>query len=678
MNKKNPLLSDVFPTPFQTAPFQKINPEHFKSAVEKHMEKARKEIDKITSNIETPTFQNIVEALEFSSMQLDRVTSILSNLNTAETNKKIQTAADEIMPMLTEFGNDIKLNEKLFEKVKNIFENQSNFELNDEQKMLLEKTYKSFTRNGANLSKDDKEKLREIDQKLTVLKLNFSKNILEETNAFQLHLTDKKDLAGLPENLVQAASELAKSQKKNGWIFNLHYPSYVPFMKYAENRILRKRMALAYGSRAYKNNSFNNSDNVLKIVELRKQRAKLLGYKTHAEFVLEERMAKTPETVLNFLDEIYQYAYPAAKKEFNRLKSLAQRDGIEQLEKWDVPFYIEKLKKQELDLDEEALKPYFRLENVVAGAFDVAHELYGLHFERIHNIDTYHRDVQTYKVTDEDDNEIAIFYTDFFPRAGKRQGAWMTSYKSQWKKDGKNSRPHISIVCNFTKPTSSKPSLLSFNEVTTLFHEFGHALHGMLANTTYPSLSGTSVYWDFVELPSQIMENWAYEKEALDLFAKHFETKESIPKELIEKIKKSKQFMEAYATTRQLSFGFLDMNWHHHEQPEKINNVGDFEQQSFEKTKLLPVHNENNMSVAFSHIFSGGYAAGYYSYKWAEVLDADAFSYFKEKGIFNKEIAKKFRRLLSLGGTKHPMEIYKEFRGHEPKTDALLRRAGLK
>jgi len=417
---------------------------------------------------------------------------------------------------------------------------------------------------------------------------------------------------------------------------------------------------------------------VLDIVKLRRQRANLLGYKTHANFVLEERMAETPEKVMSFLNDIMLKAKPAALREFEQLSAFAKKDGIETLQKWDGAFYAEKLKKELFDFDEEELKPYFKLENVLNGVFTVANKLYDLKFEEIDNIDKYHEDVKTYKVTDTSGNDIAIFYADFFPREGKRNGAWMTSYKDQWKKDGENSRPHISIVCNFTKPTESKPSLLTFNEVTTLFHEFGHALHGMLADTTYPSLSGTSVHWDFVELPSQVLENWCYEKEALDLFAKHFETNEPIPMELVQKIKDASTFLEGIATMRQLSFGLLDMNWHVGGSPENISSVKEFETKAFAKTQLYPDVAENCMSTAFSHIFQGGYSSGYYSYKWAEVLDADAFEYFKEAGIFNKEVATKFKEnVLSKGGTKKPMTLYKQFRGKEPNANALLKRAGL-
>ncbi len=670
-------MLDYFETSFQTVPFEQIKPEHFEPAIEKYIAQTKSEIDKITQNKALPTFENTLEALEFSGMQLDRISDILSNLNSAETNDALQQVADKVMPMLTELGNDIRLNQALFKRIEYVYTHQDKENLTAEQQRLLEKTYKSFVRNGAHLDEISKAKLRDIDAKLTTLKLNFNKNVLQETNDFQLHITDASDLSGLPESHKKAAQETAKQLGKTGWVFTLHYPSYVPFMKYIDKRTLREKMALAYGTRAFKDNDFNNSQNVIDIVKLRKQRANLLGYETHARFVLEERMAQNPETVVQFLDDIYIPAFPAAQKEIKKLSELSQKDGIKTLQSWDIAYYIEKLKKQELDLDEEALKPYFRLDKVLTGVFTIANKLYDLHFKENSDIATYHPDVKTYEVTDEQGNFVAVFYADFFPRKGKRQGAWMTSYKAQWQKDGENSRPHISIVCNFSKPTSSQPSLLSFNEVTTLFHEFGHALHGMLANTVYPSLSGTGVYWDFVELPSQIMENWAYEKEALHLFATHYQTGEMIPESFMQKIKKSLQFMEAYATVRQLSFGYLDMDWHHHIAPENIKDVAGVEEQAFAKTRLVPYNAKTNMSVAFGHIFPGGYASGYYSYKWAEVLDADAFELFKEKGVFDKETALKFKKLLSSGGTQHPMALYEAFRGRKPKVGALLKRAGL-
>ena len=495
---------------------------------------------------------------------------------------------------------------------------------------------------------------------------------------FEMHLNNEDDLAGLPESVKEAAQQLAKEQNKEGYIFTLQYPSYIPFLTYADNRELRKKMAIAAGKKAFQNNKFNNEKIVLEIVKLRQERANLLGYKTHAHFVLEERMAETPEKVIEFSNNLLAKAKPAAKKEFENLEKYAKKlDGINQLQKWDGAYYSEKLKKELFDLDQEILKPYFKLENVIDGVFEIANRLYDLNFEEVDTIEKYHPEVKTYKVTDNDGNFIAVFYADFHPRKGKRNGAWMTSYKSQQIKNGINERPHVSIVCNFTKPTATKPSLLTFNEVTTLFHEFGHALHGMLANTTYNSLSGTSVSWDFVELPSQVLENWCYEKEALELFAKHYETGKVIPMKYVEKIKESASFHDGMQTLRQLSFGLLDMKWHS-ENPSEITSIKDFEKEAFAATSLYPDVAENCMSTAFSHIFQGGYSAGYYSYKWAEVLDADAFEYFLEKGIFNKEVATKFKdTVLSKGGTVKPMELYKRFRGQEPKPDALLKRAGL-
>jgi len=562
----------------------------------------------------------------------------------------------------------------LFARVKAVFNVKETLDLSPEQTMLLDKQYKSFARNGANLNEEDKSKLREIDAKLSTLSLKFGENVLAETNAFELHITNENDLAGLPES----EKEAAKSKDKEGWVFTLDYPSYIPFLTYIDNRELRKKMAIAAGKKGFQDNSFNNEGVVLEIVNLRHQRANLLSYKTHAHFVLEERMAETPENVIDFSNNLLEKAKPAAIKEFNNLEAYAKKlDGIDQLQKWDGAYYSEKLKKELFDLDQEILKPYFKLENVIGGVFEIANRLFDLQFEEVSNIDKYHEDVKTFHVTDTKGNFVAIFYADFHPRKGKRNGAWMTSYKSQQIKNNINERPHVSIVCNFTKPTETKPSLLTFNEVTTLFHEFGHALHGMLANTTYNSLSGTSVSWDFVELPSQVLENWCFEKEALELFAKHYETGEVIPMNYVEKIKESASFHEGMQTLRQLSFGLLDMQWHGQD-PTEISSVKDFENGAFADTKLYPDVAENVMSTAFSHIFQGGYSAGYYSYKWAEVLDADAFEYFLEEGIFNKEVATKFKEnVLSKGGTEKPMELYKRFRGKEPKPDALLKRAGL-
>ncbi len=673
MNTHNPLLEE-----FDSAPFSKIKYDHFKPAILKAIETAKIEINAIVNESAEPTFKNTIEALEFSGKSLDRITSIFFNLNSAETNDEIQKIAQEISPLLSEFKNDIILNEKLFTKVKAVYTNKDSFNLNGEQLMLLDKKYKAFSRNGANLDSEGKNKLREIDKKLSSLSLKFGENVLAESNRFELHLENKKDLAGLPNDVIEAANEVATSKGKEGWVFTLEYPSYIPFMKYSSKRELRKKMAFAFGAKGFHNDEFDNQENVLQIVQLRFDRAKLLGYKSHAHFVLEERMAKTPETVVNFLNELLDKAKPAAENEFFELEKFANDlDSIDQLQKWDAGYYQEKLKQKLFDLDDEKLKPYFQLENVIDGVFTVANKLYDLNFKEVKDVDVYHPDVKTYQVSNSSGKEIALFYADFHPRPGKRDGAWMTIYKNQEIKDKVNIRPHISIVCNFTKPTKNSPSLLTFNEVTTLFHEFGHALHGMLANTEYPSLSGTSVYWDFVELPSQVLENWCYEPEALQLFAKHYKTNEVIPQELIDKIKKASNFHEGMATLRQISFGMLDMSYHTID-PTKIQSIKAHEDESFEPTKLYPEVAENCMSTSFSHIFQGGYSSGYYSYKWAEVLDADAFEFFKEEGIFNSEVAKKFHdNVLSLGGTQDPMELYKQFRGKEPRPDALLKRAGL-
>jgi len=672
------ILLQKFNTKLDTAPFSKIKNEDYLPAFQEAIRLAKDEIDEIANNAENPTFENTIEALSFSGDTLDRISNIFFNLNSAETSDEMQKIAQEVSPLLSEFGNDIRLNAALFAKVKSVYEQMDSLNLNPEQKTLLDKQYKSFSRNGANLPEDKKNQLREIDKELSTLSLKFGENVLAETNAFEMHLTDEKDLAGLPEGTIEAARSLAKAQEKEGWIFTLDHPSYLPFVTYADNRELRKKITIAFGAKGFQNNEFDNQEIVLRIAKLRFERANLLGYKTHAHFVLEERMAESPEKVLSFSNDLFAKAKPAAQKEFAQLSAFAKElDGIEQLEKWDGAYYSEKLKQQLFNLDDEKLKPYFQLEKVLNGAFTIAGKLYGLTFTEVFDIDKYHEEVTTYEVKDQNNNLVAVFYADFFPRKGKRNGAWMTSFKSQYIKDGVNERPHISNVCNFTKPTETKPSLLTFNEVTTLFHEFGHGLHGMLANTVYPNLSGTSVYWDFVELPSQIMENWCYEPEALALFAHHYETGEVIPQEYVEKIKESASFLEGMATMRQLSFGLLDMGWHGQD-PTNITDVKAFETEQFASTQLYPDVAENAMSTAFSHIFQGGYSSGYYSYKWAEVLDADAFEYFQEKGIFNKEVADKFKEnILSKGGTEHPMTLYKRFRGQEPKPDALLKRAGL-
>ncbi|RZK10860.1 MAG: M3 family peptidase [Flavobacterium sp.] len=672
------VLLHKFTTKHDTAPFSQIKTADYLAAFKEGIASAKAEIDAIVNNTETPTFENTIEAMAFSGATLDRISSIFFNLHSAETNDELQQIAQEVSPLLSEFGNDVRLNADLFKRVKTVYDSKANLNLTPEQITLLDKKYKSFSRNGANLSEEKKNKLREIDKELSKISLEFGENVLAETHAFQLHITDEKDLSGLPEGTIEAAKEIAKSQEKEGWVFTLDYPSYVPFLTYADNRELRKKLAIAFGAKGFQKNEHDNEQIVLDIARLRFERAKLLGYASHAHFVLEERMAENPEKVNSFLNNLLEKAKPAALKEFQQLSEFAKDlDGIETLEKWDGAYYSEKLKQQLFNLDDEKLKPYFKLENVLEGAFTVSSRLYGLTFVEVNDIEKYHSDVKTYEVKDIKGDLVSIFYADFFPRKGKRNGAWMTSYKSQYVLGGNNERPHVSIVCNFTKPTETKPSLLTFNEVTTLFHEFGHALHGMLADTVYPSLSGTSVYWDFVELPSQIFENWCYEPEALALFAHHYETGEVIPTEYIQKIKESASFQEGLATMRQLSFGLLDMGWHGQD-PTGITSIKDFETEQFASTKLYPDVKENAMSTSFSHIFQGGYSSGYYSYKWAEVLDADAFEYFKEQGIFNSEVAQKFKEnVLSKGGTEHPMVLYKRFRGSEPKPDALLKRAGL-
>ena len=674
----NPLLGK-FNTPFETTPFAAIQETHFLPALKAAIEKAKKEIDEIAGQTHNPTFENVIAALDFTGTEVGRTAEIFFNLNSAETNDAIQEIAREFSPLLTEYGNDILLNEKLFAQVKAVWDNRDTEDLNTEQQRLLEKTYKTFVRNGALLNEEAKSTLREIDRELATTALQFGENVLADTHAFELVIEDEADLDGLPDFAKEAAAaEAQQRDKKGNWVITLDAPSYIPFMTYAKNRELRKKLSLAFSSRAFHGDEKDNQQNVKRIAELRLKRANLLGYKTHADFVLEERMAENPETVNRFLDELYTHAKPAAEKDKQAIADFAkEKDKLDDLKQWDFGFYAEQLKEEKFNISDELLKPYFKLENVVDGMFQVANKLYGISFHQRSDIQRYHNDVETYEVNDEDGSHLAVFYADFFPRKGKRNGAWMTSYRGQKRLNGENIRPHISIVCNFTKPTPTKPSLLTFQEVTTMFHEFGHALHGMLANTTYPSLSGTNVYWDFVELPSQVMENWCYEKECLDLFAKHYETGELVPAEYVKRLKASAAFNEGYATMRQLSFGLLDMAWHSQYNPTKDVSVKDFEVAATARAQLFEPITTSSISCAFSHIFQGGYSAGYYSYKWAEVLDADAFEFFKEKGLFDKETARAFRKVLSSGGTVKPMELYKAFRGHEPDVKALLRRAGL-
>lgn len=674
----NPLLQ-TFNTPFETPPFSEIKPEHFLPALQEAIKRGKEEIRKISSSKEKPTFENTIEALERSGELVNRIAEIFFNLNSAETNDEIQRIARDISPMLSEYSNDIMLDAELFKRIKLVYEIKNTFILSPEENTLLTKTYKSFVRNGANLNEEQKNRLREIDKELAKLSLEFGEHVLKETNSFTLEITNRSDLSGLPEDVIEAAAMTAKEMGKEGsWVFTLHFPSYIPFITYADKRDLREKMFRAYGSKAFKGDENDNQEIIKRKVKLRHERANLLGYESHAHFVLEERMAESPQKVMEFLDNLLESAKPVAKEELEELKEYARKNGGPSLmARWDIAYYSEKLKKEKYAIDDELLKPYFKLENVIEGVFKVAGKLYGLQFRKNTEIPVYHKDVMTYEVLDEANNHVAVFYADFFPRAGKRNGAWMTSFRGQKKEGGKDVRPHVSIVCNFTKPTATKPSLLTFNEVTTLFHEFGHALHGMLADGKYESLSGTNVYWDFVELPSQVMENWTYEKECLDLFAFHYETGEVIPLDLVERIKESANFMEGYQTVRQIGLAKLDMAWHTAEAL-NVEDVGSYERKVQHDTDLLPPVDGTSTSCSFSHIFQGGYSSGYYSYKWAEVLDADAFEFFLEKGIFNKETADLFRTyILSAGGSEHPMELYKRFRGKEPSPDALLRRSGI-
>ena len=663
-------------TNFDYAPFNQIKNSDYLSSIELAIKELKFEIDLIIDNKNKPTFENTIEALDYTGIKLDRITSIFFNLNSAETNEEIQEIAIEISPILSKLKNYILLNDKLYNKINSVYNTLDKSTLTTEKSTLLNKTYKSFLRNGANLNAENKDKLRDIDIKLSKLSLDFGQNLLKETNDFELLVNNINKLDGLSDDHIEAAKMLAESKNKKGWLFTLDYPSYSALVTYCKNRLLRKEITIAFGQRAFKNNKFDNQKIVLEIVNLRYKKATLLGYITYSEYILEERMAKSTKTVMDFLEDLVKKVKPAAIKEFKVLEDYAKDiDNIERLEKWDTAFYSEMYKKHKFNIDQEELKPYFSLQNVLQGAFTVSNKLYGLNFKELLDVDTYNEEVKTYEVTDDKNNFIALLYTDFHPRKGKRGGAWMTSYKPQYKYKNTNERPHVSIVCNFTKPTKNKPSLLTFYEVTTLFHEFGHALHGILANTTFKSLSGTNVSWDFVELPSQIFENWCYEKEALNLFAFHYETKKVIPIDLIKKIKKSANYNQASQTLRQLSIGLLDMNWHNIN-PEEIKDVKKYESKVLEKLTFTKELNEVCMSTGFSHIFQGGYSAGYYSYKWAEVLDADAFEYFKEQGIFNKKIASKFKNnILSKGGTEDPMDLYIKFRGRKPTIDALLKRS---
>ncbi|HLN72863.1 MAG TPA: M3 family metallopeptidase [Prolixibacteraceae bacterium] len=674
---ENPLLRP-FDGMYQTAPFSLIKTEHYIPAFDAAIEETKKEIQAIIDNPQLPDFKNTIVALDMAGERLERIKGIFFNLNSAETNDEMQNIAQEIAPKLSDFSNDITLNEHLFGRIRDVFNKRESLTLNTEETTLLEKTFRRFMRSGANLNETDKAKYREITKELSQLGLKYQQNVLAETNAFELVITDSKDLGGLPESIIDMAAQAAKSKNKEGWLFNLQHPSYIPFMKYADNRELREHLFRASSSRGNHGNEYDNNEIIKRIVALRLEKANLLGFKTHAEYKLQERMAETPAKVIQFLDDLHLKSKPFAVKEFAEVQDYAARLGFnESMQKWDWAYYSEKLKSEKYNFTDEEVKPYFQLEKVIDGVFLLARKLYGIHLKENKNIEVYHPEVSAYEVLDENEQLVAVLYLDFFPREGKRSGAWMTDYRSQSNVDGDQVRPHVSLVTNFSKPTENAPSLLTFDEVTTFLHEFGHGLHGMLSQCQFPGTSGTNVYWDFVELASQIHENWAFEKEWLDMFASHYQSGEKMPEELIHKIQKAQNFQAAYMMERQLSFALLDMAYHNRQQP-VTGDLKEFETQAIASTDLFEPVEGSLQSTSFSHIFAGGYDAGYYSYKWAEVLDADAFSVFKQHGIFDRETADSFRHnILEKGGSDHPMVLYKAFRGQEPTTEALLKRSGL-
>ncbi len=678
---QNPFF-EKYSTPHGTVPFDKIKTEHFEPAIKEGIRRHMEEINAIIANTSTPTFSNTIIPYEKSGELLDKVSSVFGNLLSAETNEEMQQLAQTIMPQLSEHSNNISLNKQLFQRIKTVYDRKEQENLTPEQLQLLEKIYKGFVRGGANLQGANKEKYRELSTELSLLTLKFSENNLKETNEYQLVVTDDKQLSGLPSSAIEAAAETAREKGKNGWVFTLQAPSYIPFMTYADNRDLRKELYMAYNTKCSHDNETSNIEIVKRLANIRTEIAQLLGYKTYAEYKLEERMAQNSDAVYKLLNQLLDAYTPTALQEYAEVQALARETQGEEfvLMPWDWSYYSQKLKDHKFSINDELLRPYLELSNVKEGVFNLATRLYGITFKKNGNIPVYHQDVDAYEVYDKDGQYLAILYTDFHPRESKRSGAWMTSYKEQWidETTGENSRPHISIVMNFTKPTKEKPALLTFDELTTFLHEFGHALHGIFANTVYQNLSGTNVYRDFVELPSQIMENFAIEKDFLHTFAKHYQTGELLPEELVERIVDSSNFNVAYACLRQLSFGLLDMAWYTLSTPFE-GDVKAYERDAWKKAQILPLPEESCMSTQFSHIFSGGYSAGYYSYKWAEVLDADAFSLFKQKGLFNPEVASSFREhILSKGGTEHPMILYKRFRGQEPTIDALLIRNGIK
>ncbi len=672
-------FSKPYNTIHQVTPFNLIQVSDYEPGIMQGIKEEEEEINNIVNNPEFPTFENTIEALEKTGETLHRVTNVFFNLLSCETNDEMEEIANKVQPALTEHSNNIGLNEKLFDRIKKVYDSHPS--LNNEQQKLLDETYKSFIRRGANLSPEKKEIFRKISLELSQNSLQFSQNSLKETNSYILHVKDKSRLKGLPENSLEAAAQTAKEKNLEGWVFTLQAPSYGPFMSFCEDRELRKELYLAYNTKCAHGGNTDNQDLVKKIVNGRIQLAQLLGYPDFASYVLENRMAENKDNVFNLLHELLEKYRPVAEKEVKAIEELAhETEGADfKLMPWDFAFYSDKLKLKLFNINKEILRPYFQVDKVIEGVFALATKLYGIAFKENREIPVFNPDVIPFEVFDKDGSFLAVLYTDFYPREGKRSGAWMTSYKEQWiEKDGTNSRPHVSITANLTKPTPTKPALLTLDEVQTFLHEFGHALHGIFANTTYESLSGTNVYWDFVELPSQFMENYANEKEFLNTFAYHYKTGEALPSELIQRINDSKNFNVAYACLRQISFGLLDMAYYTRKEllPENTD-IKTFEHKAWESTQLLPVIPECCMSTQFSHIMTGGYAAGYYSYKWAEVLDADAFEYFQETGIFNQETANKFRNMLSKGGTIPPMKLYEEFRGKAPSIHALLHRNGI-
>ncbi len=677
----NPFFSN-YNTPHGTVPFHLIKLEHFEPAIREGIKQQLAEIDAITALTDEPTFENTIEAFEKSGRLLERATTVFENLMSAETNDEMQELAKTLTPLLSEHANNISLNQTLFQRVKAVYEKRATLNLTTEQRKLLEDTYVGFARNGANLEDKDKETFRTLTNQLSLLTLQFSENLLKETNDYQLHITDEEQLAGLPESSKAAALEAAHEKGLEGWVFTLHAPSYMPFMMYAQKRELRQELYMVYNTKCTHENGVNNFEIVKQLVNLRLQLAQLLGYKTYADYKLEHRMAENAANVYKLLEELLEAFTPTALKEVEAVKAIAKElDGDDfELMPWDWSYYSHKLKERIFQFDSEQLRPYFELGNVIQGVFGLATRLYGITFKENKEIPVYHPDVKAYEVFDKDGSYLAVLLTDFHPRSGKQGGAWMTSYKGQWKdpQTGENSRPHVSLVMNFSKPTKEKPALLTFGEVETFLHEFGHSLHEIFANTTYQSLSGTNVYWDFVEMPSQFMENFATQKEFLHTFARHYQTGELIPDDLVQRVIDSSNFNVAYACLRQLSFGLLDMAWYTRTTPFE-GDVISYEREAWKRAQILPQADGTCMSVQFSHIFAGGYSAGYYSYKWAEVLDADAFALFKKKGIFNQEVAASLREnVLSRGGTEHPMTLYKRFRGQSPTIDALLIRNGIK